>query len=98
MLFYPGNYDGQELVSSATHDKDPYVLIKASKRLRYSLGINMPDITKDYELVVKFKASGLTQRKNAEKTRLYKTTEFAQAYTYEGELGAIYTKEFTVVI
>ena len=92
---YKINYDGQELVSSETHGSDPFVLLKASKRLRYSLGVNMPDITKDYQLVVKFKASGLTQTKNAEKTRLYKTNEFAAAYTYEGELGAIYTKEHT---
>lgn len=92
---YSINYNGEELVSSKTHDTNPYVLLKASKRMRYSLGSEMPDITKDYELTVKFKASGVTQVKNAEKSSLYKTSEFAKQFTYNGDLGAIYTKEKT---
>lgn len=92
---YSIKFDGQELVSSDTHSTNPYVLIKASKRMRYSLGSEMPDITKDYELTVKFKVSGLTQVKNAEKSSLYKTSEFAKQFTYNGDLGAIYTKEKT---
>lgn len=92
---YSIKFDGKELVSSETHDTNPYVLIKASKRMRYSLGSEMPDITKDYELTVKFKVSGLTQVKNAEKSSLYKTSEFAKQFTYNGDLGAIYTKEKT---
>lgn len=87
--------EGQEVVSSDTHDFDPNVYIKASKKLKYSLGSSMPDVTKDYKLEVTFKQSGLTQTHHVDKSSLYKLSAFAQEFTYEGELGAIYTPEHT---
>lgn len=85
----------QEIVSSNTQNNDPNAVLKTSKKLQYNLGTTMPDVTKDFKLEVTFKATGIMQTKYADKSKLYKTTGFASAYTYNGELGAIYTNTKT---
>ncbi len=92
---YEISFDGKTVVTNETAEKDPSAILKTTKKVQYSLGTNMPDVTKDYKLTIKFKDSGLTQTKYADKVKLYKTPEFAEEYTYNGELGAIYTKEKT---
>ena len=87
--------DNEELVSSTTQDTDTNVLIKTSSKIQYNLGPEMPDITKEFKLVVKFKESGKTQTVYADKSTLYKNSDFAAAYTYTGELGAIYQSDKT---
>ena len=89
------SYDGETLVSSNT-ENDPNIILKTTKKLQYSLGTNMPDITKDFKLKVVFEKSGLIQVKYADKVSLYKTKDFALKYTYTGELGAIYSKNETI--
>ena len=83
-------YDNEVLVSSETQDNDVNALITTNQKLQYNLGADMPDITKEFKLVVKFKLSGKEQTVYVDKSTLYKTTAFADAYTYTGELGAIY--------
>ena len=83
-------YGDKELVSSATQATDVNTLIATNNKLQYNLGTSMPDITKEFKLVVKFKLSGKEQTVFADKSTLYKNKAFADAYTYNGELGAIY--------
>ncbi|ABX81281.1 pullulanase, surface-anchored protein [Acholeplasma laidlawii PG-8A] len=51
------------------------------------------DLTKTYDLEVTFADS--TARKTVSLQNLYDTPEFENAFTYDGELGAIYTKAET---
>ncbi len=89
-------YEGdQVLVSSDDQNNDPNAILKTTKKLQYNLGQAMPDVTKDFKLVVKFKLSKLTQTKYADKAKLYTTDGFKKAYTYDGDLGAIYSREST---
>ena len=88
-------YDNEVLVSSETQDNDVNALITTNQKLQYNLGADMPDITKEFKLVVKFKLSGKEQTVYVDKSTLYKTTAFADAYTYTGELGAIYQTDKT---
>ena len=88
-------YDDEVLVSSATQNTDVNALITTEQKLQYNLGTAMPDITKEFKLVVKFKLSGKEQTVYADKSTLYKTAAFAEAYTYTGELGAIYQETKT---
>ena len=87
--------NGEDLISKDSQDFDINVYLKTTKKLRYCLGDEMPDVTKDYELQVTFKQSGLTQEHHVDKSALFKTSAFAEAFTYTGELGAIYTPEHT---
>lgn len=91
-------YDNEVLVSSATQNTDVNALITTEQKLQYNLGTAMPDITKEFKLVVKFKLSGKEQTVYADKSTLYKTAAFAEAYTYTGELGAIYQETKTTFI
>ena len=88
-------YDNKVLVSSATQNTDINALITTEQKLQYNLGPEMPDITKEFKLVVKFKLSGKEQTVYADKSTLYKNAAFAEAYTYTGELGAIYESNKT---
>ena len=88
-------YGDKELVSSATQATDVNTLIATNNKLQYNLGTSMPDITKEFKLVVKFKLSGKEQTVYADKSTLYKNAAFAEAYTYTGELGAIYESNKT---
>ena len=83
-------YDDVELVSNLTEEQNPNALITTTQKLQYNLGTQMPDITKDFKLVVKFKESGKTQTVYADISKLYKNQAFIDEYTYYGELGAIY--------
>ena len=83
------------LVSNTTQDTDVNTLISTNLKLQYNLGTKMPDITKEFKLVVKFKESGKEQTVYADKSTLYKSSAFAEAYTYTGELGAIYQADKT---
>lgn len=53
------------------------------------------DFDKNYFAEATFKASGLVVKKAIAITSLYKTTDFDSKYTYDGELGAIYTSTST---
>ena len=87
--------DNEVLVSNTTQDTDVNTLISTNLKLQYNLGTKMPDVTKEFKLVVKFKESGKEQTVYADKSTLYKSSAFAEAYTYTGELGAIYQADKT---
>ena len=87
--------NGEEVVSHKTVKFDPNVYNHSTMRFKYYLGTEMPDVKVDYKLEVKFKKSDLVQVHHVDKASLYKTSAFTQLYTYEGELGAIYTPEHT---
>ena len=53
-----------------------------------------PDFKKDYKVEVTFE-SGTILTADVDKNALFKTDSFDQNYTYDGELGAIYSKEST---
>ncbi|MDE6241154.1 MAG: type I pullulanase [Anaeroplasmataceae bacterium] len=67
---------------------------QSSKRIVFSLGTELPSILEEYHLKVTFE-SGKELTKVADNSTLYSTPAFEEAYTYTGELGAIYTKEKT---
>ena len=85
----------QVIVSSDNLENNENVIVKTNKKVEYKLGNELPSIMDDYVLSVKFKESQNTYEKIANKGVLYKMDEFAEKYTYKGELGAIYTKENT---
>lgn len=85
----------QVIVSSSNLENNENVIVKTNKKVEYKLGNELPSIMDDYILSVKFKESKNTYEKIANKGVLYKMDEFAEKYTYNGELGAIYTKEST---
>lgn len=93
---YEITLDNQVIVSSTTAATDDKVVSATNKRVVYSLGSELPDIEKDFNLKVTFKESGKTLTKVANNASLFKTQAFKDAYTYDGDLGAIYTKENTI--
>ena len=82
------------IISNESILNDSNVISKSNKRIQYKL-VNFPDIKKDYTLTVKFKDSGKELTKIAFKNPLFKTTKFNQLYNFDGQLGAIYSKEKT---
>lgn len=88
--------DNAVVFSSQTQDTDSRVESATNKKVVYSLGNTLPDVTKEYKLSVTFKGSGKTLETTANNAALFKTKAFEQAYTYTGKLGAIYSKDNTV--
>lgn len=86
---------GNEIILSNTVNADKIDSV-TSKRMVFNLGKELPDILKDFTLNVRFKESGETLSKIADKSILYNTPEFDSMYTYSGDLGAIYSTEKTV--
>ena len=68
-----------------------------STKFKVMLPSNDPtvDMTAIYKLSVKFVKSQKTLSKTVSIANLYDSAEFNEAFTYNGELGAIYTKEAT---
>lgn len=84
---------GDETVFSNTELDDRYST-KTDKKVIIDLGKTIPEITEDYTLDLVFK-SGKSATKVADKSVLYTTAEFEAAYTYDGELGAIFAPQAT---
>lgn len=61
----------------------------------YDVGV-LPDFKKNYSLEVTFSDSGNVETANADVSILYKDEQFDKNYSYEGELGAIYSTNETV--
>lgn len=80
------------LLSNELDEDNDRIITKTSKKISYKLGLELPEITDEYILEVKFKESQNTLTKEVNKTVLFKTNEFNEKYNYDGELGAIYTK------
>ena len=91
-----------ELVTSSTIDNNSNVLLNNGKEFKFSLGEDFPDLTKTYSVTLKFDSVDenenpveVTVEGLANTSTLYKDDSFNKAYTYDGELGAIYTKAST---
>ena len=91
-----------ELVTSSTIDNNSNVLLNNGKEFKFSLGEEFPDLTKTYSVTLKFDSVDenenpveVTVEGLANTSTLYKDDSFNKAYTYDGELGAIYTKAST---
>lgn len=85
----------QVLVSDKTVKTDEHVTDVTNKVVEYSFGNNLPDVTHKFTLSVVFKESKKTATRTAEMGALYATKAFSDAYTFDGDLGAIYTKNAT---
>ena len=84
----------EELIASSNQKSE---LIKISKReIRYILSDTMPDLSKSYYCKVTFKKSKNTLINLIDISKLYKTLQFKEKYTYNGMLGAIYSREKTI--
>ena len=64
--------------------------------VQIKLGNIAAKIEKEYEISVTFSESKATLTKTISKRALYKTDAFNKQYNYDGELGAIYSKNETV--
>jgi len=87
-------YIDNEVYVDSTHEND-LVYLQTDTQVKCILGSDIPDLTKKISLDVTFKASGKTLSKNCNISTVYRTKPFEEAYTYDGDLGAIYTSEET---
>ena len=90
------------ILTSATLDTDPNVISVEGPELSYNLGTDFPDLTQPFKMSMTFdveqedsSVSEVTIDAVANVSALYKEEEFANNYTYDGELGAIYTPTAT---
>ena len=71
------------------------VYYETDTQFKCVLSTEIPDLTKSIKLDVKFEQTGKTLSKSCNISKVYSTKPFTDAYTYEGNLGAIYTQEQT---
>ena len=86
-------YQGEDVLADHNTD-DGNVERKTTKRFQYYL-TSLPDLASDIVLDVKFKDSGKVLTKTVSKSALYGTKIFEDTYSYEGDLGALFTDEST---
>lgn len=79
--------DGKLIIDQAVNNLQTYNVLMD--------GENTADFKAVYEAEVTFSESGNTARKTASNYGLYRTENFDNNYTYDGELGAIYTSAQT---
>ena len=94
--------DDTSLLTMANVGANTNVISHSDTSVVFSLGTEFPDLTKTYTISMDFEyGNASTGMQNATLTAaanvsaLYKTTDFASNYTYEGELGAIYSPTST---
>ena len=87
--------DNEVILSSENDSTNENVVSKTTKSIEYTFGSELPNITSTYKLIVKFKQSQKEASKVADISALYSTEAFNNQYAYEGQLGAIYSKEST---
>ncbi len=89
------------ILTSLTVDTDPNVAVNGVE-LSYNLGKEFPDLATPYKMEMTFDVeqedssfAEVTINQAANTSTLYSEKEFEENYTYDGELGAIYTKAST---
>lgn len=87
--------NGNTVIFSKTVGADKIDASSTSKRLIFNLGNQMPDLMSSYSLKVTFKDSGNVLTRSADTSILYDTEDFINTYSYDGELGAIYSQTST---
>ena len=87
--------DGDTVLYSNTVGTDKLDASSTAKRKIFNMGNELPDIMSSYTLNVTFTNTGRTMSKLADTSILYDTEDFKSQYSYDGELGAIYTAAST---
>lgn len=83
-VYENGNVIGEQTLNNPTNG------------FRFSFpGETKASLEKSYKVEVKFQESKKTLSTNVSVRSLYKTADFKSEYTYDGQLGAIYSKEST---
>ncbi|MCR5232127.1 MAG: hypothetical protein K6B64_05715 [Acholeplasmatales bacterium] len=82
----------EEIFNKST-DSENFIKNEATA-VSYNLGATMPNCVDTYTVDVEF-TNGHTAKGTASINKLYAVPDFADAYTYTGQLGAIYTEEKT---
>ncbi len=88
-------YEGNAVILTNDDAKDTTLVEQTTTNAIYSIGSSLPDFSKEYKLEVVFEKSGKTLTQIADFQGIYKSKLFSDAYTYDGELGAIYTASST---
>ncbi len=88
-------YAGNVVLLTNEDPKETKLVEQTTKKAVYSLGTELPDLSLEYKVEVVFEKSGKTLTKIADFQGLYKSKLFNDAYSYDGDLGAIYTKDNT---
>lgn len=88
-------YAGNVVLLTNKDSKETKLVEQSEKKAVYSLGTELPDLSLEYKLEVVFEKSGKTLTKIADFQGLYKSKLFNDVYSYDGDLGAIYTKDNT---
>lgn len=87
-------------MTSAALYEDGTMVCSAEVASKKNAALNLPEgktiaLDKQYKLVVTYAESGATGESAVSFSKIYSTDEFNAQYYYDGELGAIYTKEAT---
>ncbi len=84
-----------ELIYSLNDNINENIITNSGLKFEYNLKNTLPEFDSLYLINVTFKDSNKTKTSLLDLTRLYKSTLFNEKYTYNGELGAIYTSNST---
>ena len=91
---YKITYNDQPLFSSEVTDER--LISKSKTQVVYLLGPELPELLGEYRLEVVFEQSQRKVSAIAAKQALFATEKFNELYTYNGELGAIYSANSTL--
>ncbi len=80
--------------STLNAETDKNIVEYTATSFKYKLA-NMPDLNAETTAEVVFKESGEKDESSADISSLYSSPMFEQQFAYDGELGALYTKEKT---
>ena len=80
--------------NTATKETDANVYDRTATSFAYSLK-SMPNLDDEVTVEIKFKETGETLKKSADVSAIYASPAFEKQYAYDGDLGALYTKEST---
>lgn len=80
--------------NTATAENDENVYDKTATSFTYRLS-SMPNLDEEVTVEIKFKETGETLKKAADVSAIYASPAFEKQYSYDGDLGALYTKSST---
>ena len=97
--------DGKNVLVTCTNPTESFKIYKDGQLLEEGKGAGRStfqhtlqeeaDFAGAYSIEVTFRASGLTLKKDIDNSGLYTSESFEKQYYYDGQLGAIYTKNKT---
>ena len=97
--------DGTSIKIVCSNPAEKYAVFENGSKIaegegsgRSSFTVTIPseaDFGKDYSVEVEFRGSGVRLKADVSKNGLYSSDSFNEKYYYDGELGAIYSKDST---